>query len=169
MTKKAAMNPISGRSANHCTLCRLHNLGHLRDNPTDTLRQARLRHEVGERLQNDAVLSELTVWPKSASTSPGKVNGVRFGPVDLTQIRMDAKRRCDAALAHVGRSGAGVLSLVLIDDLTLAQAARHLGIKDNAVLPALRVALDALTVHYGLDGYSAPARIRGGSTSQEAA
>ena len=39
--------------------------------------------------------------------------------------------------------------------MTLTQTAQLMSVKDNAVLPALRVALDALAAHYGL-AYSGP-------------
>ena len=66
------------------------------------------------------------------------------------------------ALRAVGNSARFLLENIVIDDLTLTQAAQIMSVKDNAVLPALRVALDALAAHYGIV-YASRAAIRGGA------
>ena len=135
------------RNTNHCTLCRLHHLGHLRDRPSDDLKQSNLRHAAGEKLQDDHSLAGLSSIPGTLSGTP---RGGSYGPVDISQVKIDAGNRKNMALRAVGKAARFLLESVVIDDLTLAQTARLMQVKDNAVLPALRVALDALAAHYGM-------------------
>lgn len=146
------------RNTNHCTLCRLHHLGHLRDRPGDDLKQSNLRHAAGEKLQDDHSLAGLSSIPGTLSGTP---RGGSYGPVDISQVKIDAANRKRAALRAVGTAARFLLENIVIDDLTLAQAAQIMNVKDNAVLPALRVALDALAAHYGIV-YATRATIRGG-------
>jgi hypothetical protein len=147
------------RNTNHCTLCRLHHLGHLRDRPGDDLKQSSLRHAAGEKLQDDHSLAGLSSIPGTLSGTP---RGGSYGPVDISQVKIDAGNRKRTALRAVGTAARFLLENIVIDDLTLAQAAHIMNVKDNAVLPALRVALDALAAHYGIV-YAARAAIRGGA------
>lgn len=147
------------RNTNHCTLCRLHHLGYLKDRPSDDLKQSNLRHAAGEKLQDDHSLAGL-------SSIPGTLNdtarGGGYGPVDISQIKIDAADRKKAALRAVGKTACFLLEHIVIEDLTLAQTAAIMNVKDNAVLPALRVALDALAAHYGAVYATRPV-IRGGA------
>lgn len=147
------------RNTNHCTLCRLHHLGHLRDRPSDDLKQSNLRHAAGEKLQDDHSLAGLSSIPGTLSGTP---RGGSYGPVDISQVKIDAGNRKRTALRAVGNSARFLLENIVIDDLTLTQAAQIMSVKDNAVLPALRVALDALAAHYGIV-YASRAAIRGGA------
>ena len=146
------------RNTNHCTLCRLNHLGHLRDRASDDLKLASVRHAAGEKLQDDHSLAGLAAIPGSFNFGP---RGGSYGPTDITQIKIDAADRKKKALRAVGQSARFLLEHVVIEDMTLAATAQLMGVKDNAVLPALRVALDALAAHYGL-GYATRAKIRGG-------
>jgi Domain of unknown function (DUF6456) len=146
------------RNTNHCTLCRLHHLGHLRDRAGGDLKLASVRHCAGEKLQDDHSLAGLSAVPGSFNFGP---RGGSYGPTDISQIKIDAADRKKKALRAVGQSARFLLEHIVIDDMTLAQTAQLMSVKDNAVLPALRVALDALAAHYGLS-YAARARIRGG-------
>lgn len=152
---------VARRNTNHCTLCRLHHLGHLRDRPSDDLKLANLRHAAGEKLQDDHALAGLSSIPGTMGSLGGAPRSGGYGPVDVSQIRIDAAGRKKAALRAVGRSASFLLEHVVIEDMTLAQTAQMMSVKDNAVLPALRVALDALAAHYGIV-YAARGRIRGG-------
>ena len=146
------------RNTNHCTLCRLHHLGHLKDRPSEDMKQSNLRHAAGEKLQDDHSLAGLSSIP---STLGGTPRGGSYGPVDISQIRIDAAGRKRTALGAVGRTASFLLEKIVIEDLTLAETAQIMQVKDNAVLPALRVALDALAAHYGII-YAVRAAIRGG-------
>jgi hypothetical protein len=143
---------LSRRNINHCTLCRLHHLGHLRDRPGDDRRQSTLRHAAGEKLQDDHALAGLASIPGALRDTP---RGGGYGAFDICQVKIEAAGRKSAALRAVGKAARFLLENIVIDDLTLAQTAGLMQVKDNAVLPALRVALDALTVHYGMV-YTAP-------------
>ena len=147
------------RNTNHCTLCRLHHLGHLRDRPSDDLKLANIRHAAGEKLQDDHSLAGLASIPGTLRFGP---RGGGYGPVDVSQIRIDAAGRKRAALRAVGRSAQFLLEHIVIEDLTLAQTASIMSVKGNAVLPALRVALDALAAHYGIV-FETRGAIRGGA------
>jgi hypothetical protein len=149
------------RNTNHCTLCRLHHLGHLRDRASDDLKLASIRHAAGEKLQDDHSLAGLSAIPGTFSFGP---RGGSYGPVDISQIKIDAAGRMKKALAAVGQSARFLLERIVIEDMTLTQTAQLMSVKDNAVLPALRVALDALAAHYGLAN-AARARIRGGAAN----
>jgi hypothetical protein len=140
------------RNINHCTLCRLHHLGHLRDRAGDDHKQSDLRHAAGEKLQDDHSLAGLSSIPGTLRDTP---RGGGYGSFDISQVKIDAAGRKDAALRAVGKAARFLLENVVIDDLTLAQTAQLMQVKDNAVLPALRVALDALAAHYGMV-YTAP-------------
>ena len=150
MRKRSAV----GRNTNHCTLCRLHHLGHLRDRSADGRKQSTLRHAAGEKLQDDHALAGLASIPGALRDTP---RGGGYGSFDVSQVKIDAAGRKSAALRAVGKAARFLLETIVIDDLTLAQAARLMQVKDNAVLPALRVALDALAEHYGMV-YTAPPR-----------
>jgi DNA-directed RNA polymerase specialized sigma24 family protein len=136
----------NARKANHCTLCRLHRLGHLRDRTGGDARQSDLRHAAGEKLQDDHSRAGLTWIPGSLGGAPRSAG---HGPVDISQVKIDAANRRVAALRAVGPAARFLLENIVVEDMTLAQVARIMGVKDNAVLPALRVALDALAAHYG--------------------
>jgi hypothetical protein len=155
----AKARSVVKRNTNHCTLCRLHHLGHLRDRPSDDLKQAGIRHAAGEKLQDDHALAGLSSIP---GTLGGTSRGGGYGPVDISQIKIDAAGRKRKALHAVGRAASFLLENVVLDDLTLTQTAQIMNVKDNAVLPALRVALDALAAHYGIV-YAGRAPIRGGA------
>jgi len=146
------------RNTNHCTLCRLHHLGHLRDRAGGDLKLASVRHSAGEKLQDDHSLAGLSAIPGSFNSGP---RGGGYGPTDISQIKIDAADRKKKALRAVGQSARFLLEHIVIEDMTLTQTAQLMSVKDNAVLPALRVALDALAAHYGLS-HAARARIRGG-------
>ncbi|GEM_PF-4452867 len=154
----ARAREVVRRNTNHCTLCRLHHLGHLRDRAGDDLKLASVRHAAGEKLQDDHSLAGLSSIPGTLNFGP---RGASYGPTDISQIKIDAADRKKKALRAVGQSARFLLEHVVIDDMTLTQTAQLMSVKDNAVLPALRVALDALAAHYGL-AYAVRARIRGG-------
>jgi hypothetical protein len=147
------------RNTNHCTLCRLHHLGHLRDRAGDDVKQASIRHAAGEKLQDDHALAGLSAIPGTMGMMP---RGGSYGPTDISQIKIDAADRKKAALRAVGQSARFLLEHIVIEDRTLTQTAVLMSVKDNAVLPALRVALDALAAHYGL-AFAVRAKIRGGA------
>jgi Domain of unknown function (DUF6456) len=155
----AKAREVVRRNTNHCTLCRLHHLGHLRDRAGDDSKLASIRHAAGEKLQDDHSLAGLSAIPGTLSFGP---RGGGFGPTDISQIKIDAAGRKKKALSAVGRSARFLLEHIVIEDMTLTQTAQLMSVKDNAVLPALRVALDALAAHYGL-AYSVRAKIRGGA------
>jgi hypothetical protein len=151
---------VAKRNTNHCTLCRLHHLGHLRDRPSDDLKQASLRHAAGEKLQDDHALAGLTCIPGTMSRLMGA--GGRGGGADISQTKIDASKRKKDALSAVGLSARFLLENIVIEDMTLTQVSGLMEVNHKAVLPALRVALDALAAHYGL-GAVASARVRGGA------
>jgi Domain of unknown function (DUF6456) len=155
----AKAREVVRRNTNHCTLCRLHHLGHLRDRAGDDAKLASIRHAAGEKLQDDHSLAGLSAIPGTFNFGP---RGGGYGPTDISQIKIDAADRKKSALRAVGQSARFLLEHIVIEDMTLTQTAQLMSVKDNAVLPALRVALDALAAHYGL-AFAARAKIRGGA------
>jgi hypothetical protein len=154
---------VTRRNTNHCTLCRLHHLGHLKDRASDLdLRLSDLRHAAGEKLQEDVALSGQNSMPSTLNALMGGGGRGTAGTSEIAQMKIDADGRKAKALKAIGGSGRFLLEKIVIDDLTLRETAQLMGVKDNAVLPALRVALDALAQHYGITS-TAKARIRGGA------
>jgi hypothetical protein len=151
---------VAQRNTNHCVICRLHHLGHLRDRPSDDLKQASLRHAAAERLQDDHAMAGLASIPSTLSALGA--GGGSTGPAEIAQIKIDAADRKKAALRAVGRSGRAILVAVVVDDMTVNDARAMLGLPPQGVLPALRVALDVLALHYGISA-DIRGRIRGGA------
>jgi hypothetical protein len=150
---------VAKRNTNHCTLCRLHHLGHLKGE-NETRADADMRHKAAEKLQDDhALTGQTSIRSTLGSLGAG---GSACGPAEIAQMRIDADRRKTAALRAVGTSGRFLLENIALNDWTLEMAAKILRTKRNAVLPALRVALDALVQHYGMNKVE-HAKIRGGA------
>ncbi|HEX3809593.1 MAG TPA: hypothetical protein VHW02_07800 [Rhizomicrobium sp.] len=126
------------RNEGHCTICRLK----FRKNITD------LQHAAASRLQDDHAQAGLATIPGAKL----EVGGCAYGPVEISQIKIDAEARLSKALTAVGTSARYLLEQIAINDCSAGEVADILRITRNAVLPALRVALDALSAHYGLSG-----------------
>ncbi len=124
------------RNASHCTLCRLNFRKHITD----------LQLKAGERLQDDHAKAGLASIPGAKL----EVGGCIYGPIDICDIKIDASKRMEIALMAVGTSGRFLLKQVVLEDMTLEKVSQMMRVKKNAVLPALRVVLDALAAHYGL-------------------
>jgi hypothetical protein len=155
---------VAKRNTNHCTLCRLHHLGHLKDSVSDSSHAGKalsdMRHIAGERLQDDAALAGQTSMPGTLG-SLGAGGGSACGPAEISQMRIDADRRKNAALMAVGTSGRFLLTKIVLEDVSAHEVAKLLRTNPQAVTPSLRVALDALAAHYGITQV-AKTRVRGG-------
>ena len=68
--------------------------------------------------------------------------------VTLADAKCDAIRRLQRALTAAGHSGRVLLIAAVIDGENFQQVARRVKCSPRGVLPALRVALDALVPHY---------------------
>ena len=99
--RDAKAREVVRRNTNHCTLCRLHHLGHLRDRAGDDQKLASIRHAAGEKLQDDHSLAGLSAIPGTFNFGP---RGGGYGPTDISQIKIDAADRKKRALSAVGRS-----------------------------------------------------------------
>ena len=156
-------NTVARRNTNHCTLCRLHHLGYLKNTPSDNSHDGKaladMRHRAGERLQDDHALAGLATIKGTLSSMEG--GGSACGPAEIAQMRIDASGRLQAALNAVGASARYLLQSVVLEDKSAAQVASILRIDKNGVMPCLRVSLDALAAHYGMD-QTAKTKIRGG-------
>jgi hypothetical protein len=142
------------RNTNHCTLCRLHHLGYLKDRVSDSSHDAKalsdMRHRAGEKLQDDhALAGQATIKGTLSSLEAG--GGSACGPAEIAQMKIDADRRKARSLIAVGITGRFLLEKIALEDWTLEQAANIMRVNKKAVLPALRCALDALAAHYGMD------------------
>jgi hypothetical protein len=152
------------RNTNHCTLCRLHHLGYLKDRVSDNSHDAvaisDMRHRAGEKLQDDHAASGLSTIKGTPSSLEG--GGSACGPAEIAQMKIDASRRLESALNAVGTSARYLLQSMVLEDKSAAQVASILRIDKNGVMPCLRVSLDALAANYGMD-QTAKTKIRGGA------
>jgi Domain of unknown function (DUF6456) len=141
------------RNINHCVLCRLEYLGHLRDRDAPNEREARWRADIrfraGERLQDDYAKSGVPLI-KGSLGSFDRVN-TSGGATDIPGTRIDADARVNAALAAAGFKGSALLVEIVLKDESLTDVAVRTKVKGNAVLPALLGALDVLAHHYSMD------------------
>jgi hypothetical protein len=133
----------------------------LKDRAGHDLNQSRTRHAAAERLQDDFAKAGLSSIPSTLASLAAHGSGASAR--DLTDMKIDASRRLETALRVIGTSGRFLLEKIALEDWTIAKAAQILRTKDNAVLPALRVALDTLAQHYGMTN-THQAKIRGGET-----
>jgi Domain of unknown function (DUF6456) len=123
------------RNANHCVICWLLSQRLI----------SRVQHEAAERLQRDhenAQISPLRGVNLLTAGAPG------YGPSVVPQVKLDASRAYNAALIFAGEKGAKLLIAVVVEDLSLAAAAKLLGWNDKGALPALQCVLDQLATTY---------------------
>lgn len=106
------------------------------------------QHLAGRKLQRDQELASIGGFalPAFGLRAP-REGGPRTAPSD---VQCDAIRRMNAARVHVGPLGFRILELIVLDGVSLKQAARRLR-EPVAKMPlALRVALDSLASFYHL-------------------
>lgn len=125
-------------NANHCTICWLDSRNHITG----------VQWTAAKRIQDDQSLAGQSSIPSTlaALAAGGGGNTV----ADIAQSKIDADRRKANALNAIGTSARFLIEMIVLRDMALKAVAPILRVQDNAVLPALRVALDALAAHYGL-------------------
>lgn len=152
------------RNANHCRICWLHRQRYLNDNGDGGAALGDLRHQAAERLQDDYALSGLASIPStlSALMAPGNGgNGGRNATEDALLSKIGASSRLEGALIAAGYSNRLLLIRVILEDRSLKDVAKIMGVNQTALMPALRGALDSLATYYGLT-LRPRAKIRGG-------
>lgn len=139
-------------NANHCVVCWLESRSHVTG----------LQWQAAKRIQEDHALAGLASMPSTLAALAAGGGG--NSAAEIAQSKIDASRRRAKALNAIGTSARFLIEKVVLEDMALKTIAPILRIQDVAVLPALRVALDALAAHYGLAPKSgdkvAPSRIR---------
>lgn len=125
------------RNHNHCSLCRLRWREHIE----------KTQHLAGERLQDDYAKAGISSIP-STLASLGTFGGNRVN--GIADMKFDADERLQKARKSVGVSAWFLLEKIVLEDLTAEQCAVILRQHKKAVVPSLRVALDALAAHYGM-------------------
>lgn len=148
------------RNTNHSVIARLHHQRHLDDRGGDRA-VGDLRLQAAEQLQGDFHLAGLSTIPSTLGLLTAGGSG-QSGPGGINDVRIDAYSRVVNALRATGGAASFLLGKIVLDDMTLKQVAALMHVNDTAVLPALRVALDALCAHYGLK-LEARSKIRGGN------
>lgn len=152
------------RNANHCKICWLHRQGYLKDKGEGGAAISDLRHQAAERLQDDFSRAGLASIPSTlaALTAPGNGgNGGGNATEDAMLGKVGASQKLEDALTAAGHSARFLLIKIVLEDCALKDVAKIMGVSSTALMPALRVALDGLTAHYGLR-IEARAKIRGG-------
>lgn len=123
----------------------------INENPMDRLFSQHLigaeQREAGLRLIADWELSQIGA-PRGAELGCAVTGG--GARVSLADAKCDAIRRLQRALTAAGHSGRVLLIAAVIDGENFQQVAGRVKCSPRGVLPALRVALDALVSHYRL-------------------
>lgn len=123
------------RNANHCVVCWLLSQRLI----------SRVQHEAAERLQQDHENADISPLRGVNLLTGG---GAHYGPSVVPQVKLDASRAKNAALIFAGEKGAKLLIAVVIEDMSLAAAAKLMGWHEKGALPALQVVLDQLATTY---------------------
>lgn len=139
-------------NANHCVICWLESRSHITG----------VQWQAAKRMQEDVHRAGQSSVPSTlAALAAGGSHGNSVA--EIAQSKLDADKRRVIALRAIGTSARFLIESVVVKDMVLKEIAPILRVKENAVLPALRVALDALAAHYGLSskpGEERPSRIR---------
>jgi hypothetical protein len=104
-------------------------------------------HGAGRKLQRDRELACIGGYALPQMAEGARGSSRRMLPND---VQCDAMRRMNAARAHVGPLGFRIVELVVLDGISLREAARRLGEPVPKMPLALRVALDSLASFYRL-------------------
>lgn len=152
---------VAKRNVNHRVIFRLHHRGNLNDAGEQGQAAGDMRLVAAERLIDDDYLAGLASIPSALAALAAGGSGRAGSAAEISQMKIDASRRLEGALLSVGTLGRFVVEQVVLKNCTLAEVAKLLRVKDAAVLPALKVALDVLADRYGLQA-KARAKIRGG-------
>jgi hypothetical protein len=106
------------------------------------------QHAAGRRLQYDCELATIGGYASTDGSSggPGSASGVNR----LTDVKCDAIARVNAARAHIGGKGWRILETIVVQNVSLTEAAARLRESRHRLQLALSVALDALASHYRL-------------------
>jgi hypothetical protein len=108
----------------------------------------RAHHGAGRKLQRDRELASLGGYcSRDPALGVRTLGGRRALPSD---VQCDAIRRINAARVHVGPLGFRIIEFIVLDGITLKEAARRLQEPVMKMPLALRVALDSLASFYGL-------------------
>ena len=108
--------------------------------------------EAGERLRRDFTLGGLSqriTMSWDASAGKAHLKGTAGGAGDLMDGAIDARRRVDEALQHVGPELAGVLTDVCCELKGLERVERERRWPPRSAKLVLRIALTLLSRHYG--------------------
>jgi len=108
------------------------------------------QHGAGRQLQRDRELAAIGGYALPvvfAAPAGGGGFDARSFPTDT---KCDAIRRVNAARAHVGGLGFRILELIVLENVTIGEAARRLGEPVGKLPLALKVALDSLAGFYRL-------------------
>jgi hypothetical protein len=106
------------------------------------------QHAAGRRLQQDCELATIGGYASTdgASGGPGSGSGVNR----LADVKCDAITRVNAARRHVGGKGWRILEVIVVQNVSLTEAAGRMRESRHRMQLALSVALDALASHYRL-------------------
>lgn len=126
------------RNHNHCSLCRLRWREHIE----------KTQHLAGERLQDDYAKAGLSSIPSTLASLGSFGGGQKVA--EIANMKFDADTRLQSARKAVGVSAWFLLEKIALEDLTAEQCAVILQQHKKAIIPSLRVALDALAAHYGM-------------------
>jgi hypothetical protein len=102
--------------------------------------------DAGRRLQSDWEIAQLRAFASLDLSNCG-VTGA--GQNRVSDTKLDAMERYGAAIKMLGSSGGTIVRLVVLENISLEKAASLMRIHSRGALPALQVALDTLSAHYG--------------------
>jgi hypothetical protein len=98
----------------------------------------------GQRFMRDAEAADGA--RPGRDLAEGRIDGAQSGPGDS---RLFALRRYREAVQAVGQRGSAIVTLVVVENCTISDLARRLGVKQHyAALGMLIAALDRLAEHY---------------------
>jgi len=106
------------------------------------------QHAAGRRLQHDCELATIGGYASLDGGSGGPASG--SGVNRLPDVKCDAITRVNAARGHVGGKGWRILELIVVQNVSLTDAAARMRESRHRMRLALSVALDALASHYRL-------------------
>lgn len=135
--EEIAARAVLMRNHGHCAICRLVKADHI----------TKIQHMAGEELQDDSKVAEISGYGHVNLESLGITKS--FGQMTPSEAKCHARQRKSAALMALGTSGRFLVEKIVLEDWTFAQIAPLMRVNEKGVLPALRVALDQLALHYG--------------------